>query len=165
MELVILSLGSNRGDRRTHIQEMVRRLSELLAPPVKQSRLMATEPVGVVSPDWFLNVLVAGMWKGTAQELLDSCQSIEKEMGRVRLKQGDPRTADIDILLFGSQMIQTPELVVPHPEIVNRRFCLTGLAQIDAEIAVPGLNKTVRQLVEEMPELVRRQGIRFMSGK
>jgi 2-amino-4-hydroxy-6-hydroxymethyldihydropteridine diphosphokinase len=164
MKSVVLSLGSNLGNRQGFIHEMEAELRNVLTPPFKISRLMETEPVGV--PDiqpWYLNCIVMAEFGNSPQELLSDCRSIEKKLGRTKKGQLSARTADIDILLFGDDEIITGELVVPHPELTKRRFCLEGLREIAPERSIPGLNKTVNELFDEMEPSVRNQRVGFIS--
>jgi len=161
---IILSLGCNLGNRQRFIHEMEAELRIVLSPPFRISRLMETEPVGV--PDiqpWYLNRIVMAEFGDSPQELLYFCRSIEKKLGRTKKGQLSARTADIDILLFGDDEIRTGEMVVPHPELAKRRFCLEGLREIAPERFIPGLNKTVNELFDEMEPSVRNQKVGFIS--
>jgi 2-amino-4-hydroxy-6-hydroxymethyldihydropteridine diphosphokinase len=162
MATVYLSLGSNVGDKRSYIQEMTNRLKLLLGPPIKLSRLMETEPVGVpFKQKWFLNRVMSGRFYDSAEELLWLCQSIEKSLGRRGKKMQAPRTADIDILLFGQRVIHKKDLTVPHPRLLRRRFCLEGLRSIAPYKKVPGTGLTITQLCNRMRKGVRSQQIIF----
>ncbi len=162
MMKVAVSIGSNLGNREVCIRAMERAVGALFCEPVRMSSLMETEPVGVPEPQpWYLNRVISGFYGGSALQLLENCLAIEADLGRRRTRPLEPRTADIDILLFGDLVIQSAELTVPHPEIVNRRFLLEGLRQIDARWVVPGFNRTVSDLNREMSLQVREQQINF----
>jgi 2-amino-4-hydroxy-6-hydroxymethyldihydropteridine diphosphokinase len=164
MALVFLSLGSNMGDRGRFIASMTRRLKTVLLPPVTLSRLMKTEPVGVAGKQrWFYNRIVCGRYRGTAQELLARCRDIETSLGRISKKRFAPRTADIDILFFGNSKVARKNLVVPHPRIRERRFCLEGLAELVPDFKMPGTGQTMARLCSRMKESVRRQKVVFMD--
>jgi 2-amino-4-hydroxy-6-hydroxymethyldihydropteridine diphosphokinase len=162
-----LSLGSNQGDRRFYIEEMARELRTVLAGCARASRVMETGPVGVEGRQpAYLNMVVAGYYGGDAYTLLDSCLSIEARLGRVRAGPKAPRTADVDILLFGAGRIYDPPgLVVPHPELLNRRFCLEGLMGIDSSIPVPvnGRLLTAGELYKNMEAGVAAQDVSFLQ--
>jgi 2-amino-4-hydroxy-6-hydroxymethyldihydropteridine diphosphokinase len=162
---VALSLGSNLGDRRAYIEAMEGGLREILVD-VRVSRLMETEPVGVAGrQDAYLNRIVVGLYGGSAFGLLRECLAIESRLGRERVGYRAPRTADVDILLFGAEGFDAPpELVVPHPELLNRRFCLDGLMDIDPAILVPvaGGLPAVRELRENMGAAVAAQKVFFV---
>jgi 2-amino-4-hydroxy-6-hydroxymethyldihydropteridine diphosphokinase len=127
-----IGLGSNLGDRRAALAEAVRRISE--APKIRvidASSVLETKPVGPVrdQPD-FLNRVVEVETELTPLELLNQVQAIENAMGRIREERGGPRTIDLDILLYGKQIIDHPRLTVPHPEIANRPFVVAGLMEL-----------------------------------
>lgn len=164
MTLAVLSLGSNKGDRFSYIRQMVSELSNLLSK-LKKSDLMETEPVGVENQQWFLNLIICGNFEGEAMELLRSSQYIERKLGRDKKKLMQPRTADIDILLFGEEIIKTSELVIPHPQIFSRRFCLEGMYQTVADRLIPGTGKSVAQQYLSMSSQLRAQKIRFINEK
>jgi len=170
MTRVVLSIGSNLGDRESHIEAMERGL-RLILVDARVSELMETEPVGVDGPQpVYLNRIVVGYYSGGARQLLEACHTIEARLGRTRGKPKEARTADVDILLFGDCEFceDTPPdtLVIPHPQILNRRFCLEGLARIDPRIVVPGLGggRTAGELLKNMSATVAAQNVSF-TGK
>jgi len=163
-----LSLGSNLGDRLFHINSMERALRSVLSGGVRASRVMETAPVGAscAGQPAYLNKVVAGRCRGGAYALLEACLSIEAALGRTRPEPKAPRTADIDILLFGDgEIADPPGLVVPHPELRNRRFCIEGLADIDPSIRVPaaGGAVTVGELRKNMSSEVAAQNVYFLE--
>jgi 2-amino-4-hydroxy-6-hydroxymethyldihydropteridine diphosphokinase len=166
----LLSLGSNLGDRLFHINSMEQALRSIFVDnSLKSSRIMETEPVGglCLGQPAYLNKIVAGYYRGDAYGLLGACLAIEADLGRARpsslLKAA--RTADADILLFGDEGIRNPpELIIPHPELTNRRFCLEGMMDIDPSITLPisGRRVTVRELYENMAVGVAAQNVSFL---
>lgn len=161
----VFSLGSNQGDRGFYIAEMQRQITDLLAPPVSTSQLMETEPMGVPGPQpWYYNRIVAGAFEGSVWELIEHCQRIENELGRVRKSSKAPRTADIDILLFGDLVINNEKLVLPHAELLNRRFCVEGVAAVAPDMRHPTLGKSFAALCREIPVWVQKQGVRIIGG-
>lgn len=159
---VVLSLGSNLGDRASNMRLMEQELRLLLNPPIVRSSLMETEPVGTVSKqEWFYNRVVRGSYVGTPRELLDKCLSIENKLGRQRSpsERYAARTADIDILLFGDTIINEPDLVVPHPGIQKRRFCILGLKEVAGGCSFPGKAKRIDALAGEWEEGVAEQKV------
>jgi 2-amino-4-hydroxy-6-hydroxymethyldihydropteridine diphosphokinase len=163
---VVLCLGTNLGDRVSYMQKMEQALEEVLLPPISKSSLMETGPLGVTADHpWYYNRLVRGRYNGTPRELLKSCQTIEQKLGRTRPEKYAPRTADIDILLFGEQIIYENDLIIPHRHIIDRRFCLEGLRDIAGEWIVPGIKKTVSNLTKDMGEDVGGQEIRVIESK
>jgi 2-amino-4-hydroxy-6-hydroxymethyldihydropteridine diphosphokinase len=152
-----LSLGSNLGDRLAYLQAAISALARGPRSRVtRTSKVYETVPVEVEEeqPD-YLNCVVELECGVPAMELLRYCQGIEAALGRERNRAGEkgPRTADIDVLLFGEETIEEPELVVPHAG-VTRAFNLRGLADLDAGLYIPG-----RGTVSELLRGAREGGI------
>ena len=125
-----IALGSNIGDRESHLAFAVARLSQVLAN-LRQSSWHDTAPVGV-SPDQprYLNGVVVGETALTARQLLRELLAIEQAAGRTRPSPMAPRTLDLDLILFGGERIAEPGLVVPHPRFRERLFVLEPLAEV-----------------------------------
>src|SRR5437879_4737040 len=132
-QVAYLSLGSNLGDRANHLRDAIRRLKPH-GRIVAVSSLYETEPVEFTNQPWFLNCAVALETTESPRQLMDSILHIELEMGRRRAEKKGPRTIDIDILLFGDAIVETPELTIPHPAMHQRRFVLEPLAEIAPEL-------------------------------
>jgi 2-amino-4-hydroxy-6-hydroxymethyldihydropteridine diphosphokinase len=163
---VILSLGGNLGDRSLHMQAMEREIRRLLMPPVVTSGLMETEPVGVSgNQPWYYNRLMRGGYNGTPRELLNACLAIELKLGRTRPERYAPRTADIDLLLFGNEAVMEPDLVIPHPAIQKRMFCVLGLLEIAADWIFPGGNKSIGELADGWLREVAGQRVRMVKER
>src|SRR6266567_8515515 len=155
--LVYLSLGSNVGDRAAHLRGAIA-LLELEGRVVSVSSLYETEPVEFTEQAWFLNCAVALETTETPEQLMAAILHIEQQMGRQRLQRKGPRTLDIDILLFGDTILDSPALTIPHPAMQERRFVLQPLAEIAPQARHPVLKKTVRELLDALPagKAVRR---------
>ena len=148
--LVYLSLGSNVGDRERHLREALSRLQSE-GRILSVSSFYETEPVEFADQAWFLNCAAALETAECPQALMKNLLAIEQDMGRRRTRKKGPRTIDLDILMFGDTVIDTPELTIPHPSMQRRRFVLEPLAEIAPQALHPVSNKTVRQLLDELP--------------
>lgn len=145
-----LSLGSNLGDRAGNLDRAVALLQDNVGAPIRCSSYIVTEPWGFSSNNSFLNAVAIFETKLTAEQLLQTTQSIERQLGRtVKSHAGHyaDRLIDIDILFLGDLIISTPELTVPHPLIAQRDFVLRPLAEVAPRKIHPILRKTAAALM------------------
>lgn len=148
-KIVYLSLGSNLGDRAANLEAAITHL-EALGRVVACSSFYETEPVDVTGQGWFLNRAVAVETELMPKQFLSRALAIEQKMGRRRTQVRGPRTIDIDLLLFGGSVIETPTLVIPHPAMHQRRFVLEPLAEIAPEVRHPVSKKTIREMLSAL---------------
>jgi 2-amino-4-hydroxy-6-hydroxymethyldihydropteridine diphosphokinase len=148
-QIAYLSLGSNLGSREQNLREAIRRASTL-GRMVAVSSFYQTEPVEFTDQPWFLNCVIALETATQPAQLMAELLRIEQDMGRQRVLKKGPRSIDIDILLFGGAVVNTPELTIPHPEMTRRRFVLKPLAEIAPELLHPVSQKTVTLLLAEL---------------
>jgi 2-amino-4-hydroxy-6-hydroxymethyldihydropteridine diphosphokinase len=130
---VAIALGSNLGDRHAHLAFAVSRLRTILTD-VRVSSIHETAPEGVDEPQPdYLNAVVAGVTTLGPHELLRALLAIERERGRTRESFRASRTLDLDLLLYGDAVINTPDLTVPHPRYLERQFVTKPLAEVWGE--------------------------------
>jgi len=130
MTITYLSLGSNLGDRAANLRAAISALPAAKVNVRKVSSFYETEPVDHLDQPWFLNCAVEGETESLPIEFLHSLREIETRLGSKKAFRKGPRILDIDILLFGDQSVNTPELQIPHPRMLARKFVLAPLAEI-----------------------------------
>ena len=147
VEKIYLSLGSNVGNRMRNLRAAIQALEAAHVAVTQVSSIYETEPVDLLEQPWFLNCVVEATTDIPASELLHVLRQIETRMGSKKLVPKGPRLIDIDILLYGDETIDTPELQVPHPRMHLRRFVLVPLAEIVPELRHPAWSGTVTELL------------------
>ena len=152
--IAYIGLGSNLGDKKANCRRAVALLAKD-SRVVRASALYCTEPMGYAEQDDFINAVVEIETGLSPEALLQQCRSIEEELGRVRTVHWGPRTIDVDILLYGAVVIETSELIIPHPLLHTRRFVLVPLCEIAPQAVHPRLQKTAADLLLALHDLQR----------
>jgi 2-amino-4-hydroxy-6-hydroxymethyldihydropteridine diphosphokinase len=157
--IAYIGIGSNVGDREANCRRAIELLAEA-GRVMGVSSLYRTEPVGYHEQEDFINAVAAVETDRTPDDLLKVCHAIEDRLGRKRGLRWGPRTADLDILLYGSQVVNRPGLFIPHPRMAMRKFVLVPLAEIAPDAVNPQLHRTAAQLLDELHDrhLVMKYG-------
>ena len=148
MTSVVLALGSNLGDRAANLRSAVERLEAIGIAVTKRSSIWETPPVPADQPE-FLNAAIVAETELAPLDLLRALKAIEYDLGRRHGRHWGPRPIDLDILFYGDQAIDLPDLTVPHPRIAERAFVLAPLAEV-VEGALPVLGQSAQQLLREI---------------
>ena len=146
LQIVYLLLGSNLGNRKEILDKAIELLSQKIGVIILQSKDYETKPWGIINQPDFLNLAIAIHTKLKPLEILEQTQSIENQLGRVRKEKWGARLIDIDIIFYGNETVDEPNLKVPHPLMQERDFALIPLAEIAPDFLHPVLRKTVLEL-------------------
>jgi len=149
---VYLSLGSNLGDPAKNLRDGIAALRKAGIDVTRTSSMYETEPVDYLDQPWFLNMAAEAETELAPAALLQALRGIERQMGSKRLVAKGPRLIDMDILLYGDEVIDTPELQVPHPRMHLRRFVLEPLAEIAPNVRHPILGLNVSEMLAQTPD-------------
>ncbi|MDJ0365642.1 2-amino-4-hydroxy-6-hydroxymethyldihydropteridine diphosphokinase [Hymenobacter sp. H14-R3] len=152
--LAYLLLGSNLGDRPARLAQARRDLAATAGRIAAASSLYETAAWGVEDQPAFLNQVLAIETELDAPTLLAACLAAEQLQQRERLVRWAARTLDVDILLFGQEVIDSPHLTVPHPALQGRRFALVPLAEVAPQLVHPVLHRTVAELLASCPDML-----------
>lgn len=149
--MAYVGLGANLGDPRRQLQEALARLAAAEEIEVtKVSSFYLNPPLGPPDQPWYVNAVAQLRTRLTPEELLRVLHRVERDLGRFRQERWGPRLIDLDLLLYGGEIIAGPDLRLPHPEIPRRSFVLVPLAEIAPQAWHPGLKKTALELLAEL---------------
>jgi 2-amino-4-hydroxy-6-hydroxymethyldihydropteridine diphosphokinase len=146
---VAIAFGSNLGDREQHLRDAVAALGAVISD-LHVSSLHETDPVGVAPQPRFLNAAAVGLTSLSPDDLLAAMLAVEARFGRKRPYEGAPRTLDLDLILYGSEIVDRPGLTIPHPRFRERRFVLEPLAEVAGSWRDPVSGLTVADLLARL---------------
>ncbi len=150
MTTVYIGIGSNLGSREANCKKAINLLEEMGIKVLKLSSLIETEPWGVKEQPRFINMAIEAETALEPEDLLNILKTVEAETGRRPGTHWGPRDIDLDILFYGSMVIKTDRLEIPHPGIAERDFVLKPLAEIAPDKVHPVLQKSVKVLLAEL---------------
>ena len=145
-----IGLGTNLGDRQKNLQQALELLNQQGVEVIRCSSIRETAPYGVTDQPDFLNCVCEVTTELMPLELLRLLLKLELDMGRVRLRHWGERCIDLDLLFYEQEIMDTPELKLPHPDLQNRDFVLEPLCELAPEFIHPVLHKTIRRLLVEL---------------
>lgn len=162
--LAYIGIGSNLGEPLKNALEAVSRMDRLSGCRVEAvAPWYRTMPVGVENQSWYVNGVALLETRLGAMDLLHALLGIEADMGRVRVVRWESRIIDLDLLLYGRECLQEPELTVPHPRMHRRRFVLAPLLDLDASLVLPGSGRRLSEILTDL-ERDDTQEIQPMDG-
>lgn len=146
-----IGIGSNVGDKLNNCRKAIDLINTIDGCTVTdRSRFYRTEPVGVISQDWYVNGAIRIETALSPYQLLRSLLSIESDMGRIRRRKWEPRVIDLDILLYENEVIEEEALTIPHPLMHARRFVLTPMVQLNPGLVHPVFGRTLSALMNDL---------------
>lgn len=153
---VFIGVGSNVGDSIVHCARGIREISnDGRVSGMTVSSFYSTSPVSPISQNDFINGAVTFDWDAPPEDLLHLLRSIEERMGRIRREHWGPRIIDLDILLFGEILLETPSLIVPHPELHKRRFALDPCLELEPSLMHPLYKRSLVSFLQEIDKSQR----------
>jgi 2-amino-4-hydroxy-6-hydroxymethyldihydropteridine diphosphokinase len=151
MTRVYIALGSNLGDRLDNLEKAIAMLAPAAAV-VERSSIYDTDPKYVIDQPRFLNMVLAAETELDPAALLAFLKAIEAALGRIPGERFGPRPIDLDIVFFGEEIVDLPQLTIPHPRLAERAFVLRPLADIAPTLTDPDSGKTVAEMLESLED-------------
>ena len=155
MNTLFLITGGNMGNREKSLETAAALIKKQIGKIIQSSRIYETEAWGLTDQPAFYNQVHIVSTHLSAKEVLDKILKIEEDMGRIRTVKNAARIIDIDILFFNDGIIHQRHLVIPHPEISNRRFVLTPLNELAPEMIHPVEKKSIRELLSTCKDTLK----------
>lgn len=155
MNKIFLITGGNIGDRKKNLETAAALIQSKIGTIVRRSAIYETEAWGFTDQPAFFNQVLEIQTTFSAREVLNAILKIEEDMGRKRTFKNAARIIDIDILFFNDEIIDEQNLIIPHPEISNRRFVLAPLNEIEPQMIHPVLKKTMKKLLSESKDQLK----------
>ena len=153
MKTAYIGIGSNIGDKVSNCRKAIEEIKKMRRCRfISQSEFFLTKPVGVEDQDWYVNGVVSAAAGLPPAELLEKLLAIEARMGRTRRQPWEARIIDLDLLLYGQDIIIENDLTVPHPRLHLRRFVLEPLVRLAPDLVHPSLGKTVSELLRDLED-------------
>jgi len=153
MTEVYIGIGSNLGDKPHNCLRAIEKINQIPGSKLARlSDLYLTKPVGVKGQDWYMNGVASITASMSAEKLLNHLITIEEDMGRIRKEHWAARIIDLDILLYGHEIIHKENLKVPHPLMHLRRFVLVPMVQLASDLIHPSFGLTMAELLRKLPE-------------
>jgi 2-amino-4-hydroxy-6-hydroxymethyldihydropteridine diphosphokinase len=148
-----IGIGANVGDPATQCRDAVRRFDTIAGIRVLRcASLYQTAPVGPLEQDWFINTVAEVRTDLSPRKLFETLKAIEMRMGRTEGPRWGPRVIDLDILLYGQEVIDEEGLIIPHPEMHRRRFVLKPLCEIASYVIHPAFGVSARGLLDRLTD-------------
>lgn len=152
MQRIFLGLGSNKGDKKAHINKAINDIETKIGKTTQRSSLYKTAAWGKTDQSYFINQVIEIRTEIAPIDLLDTVLSIERKQGRVRKEKWGARSIDIDILFYDRAIVELPRLVIPHPFISERRFVLTPMHELAPDFQHPVLERSIAELLADCPD-------------
>ena len=155
MNRIFLITGGNIGNRKKNLKTAAALIQEQIGTIIQSSKIYETDAWGITNQPAFYNQIHIVESKFSAEEILNKILNIEEKMGRVRTIKNAARIIDIDILFFNDEIINQMNLIVPHPQIMNRRFVLMPMNELASEMTHPVFKKSIHELLENCKDELR----------